>query len=223
MLRKRCRLNPPNHRPCERQRDGGWAPGDRGAPEGVVKAAFTDLPRPGPSTLRCDLATAIERLDLPHFRPSAAPQGSAQKCVIRSFAGRCRPHRDVSDPKPGLETQPFIEGVAAGICSAALHQDVVAVSSPRMSECSQHHRLAMTLASQLRVGDNILQEPVAPSAAKQIRGNDEHAGCRDPIAILGYEYVDARVRQSFLPDALGAFARLRDCADLRHIEKREKR
>jgi len=60
VLRKRCRLDPPLIiRPCERQPDGGWVPGDRGAPEGVLKAAFTDLPRPGPSTLRCDLATLL--------------------------------------------------------------------------------------------------------------------------------------------------------------------
>jgi hypothetical protein len=73
------------------------------------------------------------------------------------------------------------------------------------------------------VGHNVLQEPVAPSAAKQIRRNDEHASCRDPIAILGYEYVDARARQSLLPDALGAFSRPHDCTDLRYIEKRGKR
>jgi hypothetical protein len=62
---------------------------------------------------------------------------------------------------------------------------------------------------------------VPPSAAKQIRCNDEHAGCSDPIAIAGYEYMDARVRQSFLPDALGAFSRLRDRTDLRYSEQCE--
>jgi hypothetical protein len=78
-----------------------------------------------------------------------------------------------------------------------------------MSQCSQHHSLAMTSASYLGVSDNVLQEPMVPSAAKQIRCNDEHAGCRDPIAIVGYKYVNARVRQSFLPDALSAFSRPR--------------
>jgi len=96
------------------------------------------------------------------------------------------------------------------ICSTALHQHVVAVSRPCIFQCSQHRGLAMTSASQLRVSDNVLQEPVASSAAKQIRCNDEHAGCSDPIAIVGYKYVDTRVRQSFLPDALGALSRLRD-------------
>ncbi len=73
------------------------------------------------------------------------------------------------------------------------------------------------------MSDDVLQEPVPLSTAKQIRCNDEHAGCSDSIAIVGYEYVDARVRQSFLPDALGAFSRLRDRTHLRHIEKREER
>jgi hypothetical protein len=87
-----------------------------------------------------------------------------------------------------------------------------------MLQCSQHHGLAMTPASQLRVSDNVLQEPVASSAAKQIRYNDEHAGCSDPIAIVGYKCVDTRVRQSFLPDALGAFSRLRNRTYLGHLE-----
>jgi hypothetical protein len=73
------------------------------------------------------------------------------------------------------------------------------------------------------VRDNVLQETVPPSAAKQIRCNDQHAACSNPIAIVGYKYVDARERQGFLPDALGAFSRLRDRTYLRHIEKREER
>jgi hypothetical protein len=87
-----------------------------------------------------------------------------------------------------------------------------------MFQCSQYHALAMTPASQLGVSDNVLQEPVTSSAAKQIRCNNEHAGCSDPIAIVGYKYVDTRVRQSFLPDALGALSRLRDRTHLRHFE-----
>jgi hypothetical protein len=59
---------------------------------------------------------------------------------------------------------------------------------------------------------------VAPSAAKQIRRNDEHAGRSDPIAIVGYKYMDTGVRQSFLPDAFGAFSRLCDRTYLRHLE-----
>jgi hypothetical protein len=90
-----------------------------------------------------------------------------------------------------------------------------------MFECSPYHGLAMTSASQLGVGDHVLQEPVASSVAKQIRCNDEHAGCSDPIAIVGYKYVDTRVRQRFLPDALGAFSRLCDATYLRYLKQRE--
>jgi hypothetical protein len=46
---------------------------------------------------------------------------------------------------------------------------------------------------------------VAPSAAKQVRRDDEHAGRSDPITIAGYKYMDTRARQSFPPDAFGAF------------------
>ena len=73
------------------------------------------------------------------------------------------------------------------------------------------------------MSDYVLQEAVPLSAPKQIRCNDEHTGCSDPIAIVGYEHVDAWVRQSFLPNALGAFSRLRDRTYFRHIEKREER
>jgi hypothetical protein len=135
--------------------------------------------------------------------------------------GRCPPHRDVCDPKARPETQPFVEGVHAGICSTALHQDMVAVSPPCMFQGSPNHSLAVTSAAQLRMSDDVLQEAVASSAAQQIRCNDEHAGCGDPIAIVGYEYVDARVRQRLLPDALGAFARQRGRTDLRHFEQGE--
>ena len=56
-------------------------------------------------------------------------------------------HCDISDAKPGHETQPFVEGVHAGIRSTALHQHVVAVSRPGMPQCGLHHGLAMTSAA----------------------------------------------------------------------------
>jgi hypothetical protein len=37
------------------------------------------------------------------------------------------------------------------------------------------------------------------------------------------QIVEARVRQGFLPDALGAFLPLRDRTDLRHIEELKER
>src|SRR5262249_62150733 len=134
-------------------------------------------------------------------------------------AGCCRSGWEVGDPKPGSEPEPLVECVHAGVGSTALHQPVVAVSRPGMFECSPYYGLAMTSASQLGVSDNVLQEPVAPSTAKQIWRNDEHAGRSDPIAIVGYKYMDTRVPQSFLPDACGAFSWLRDRTHLRHLEQ----
>ena len=40
--------------------------------------------------------------------------------VVLRYSGTL-PHSDVSDAKPGRETQPFVEGVHAGIRSTALH------------------------------------------------------------------------------------------------------
>jgi hypothetical protein len=151
--------------------------------------------------------------------PECAATGEMRR--KRSFAGWHPPGCDISDPSPGPETQPFIEGVHTGISSAALHQHVVAVSRPCMFECSHDHGLAMASASQLRVSDHVLQKPMAPSAAKQIRCDDEHAGCCDPIAIVGYKNVDAGVRHSFMPDSFGMFSRLCDRAYLRRLEKGE--
>jgi hypothetical protein len=64
---------------------------------------------------------------------------------------------------------------------------------------------------------------VAPSAAKQIRRNYEHTGRRYSITIIGYEDVDPRSRQGFLPDAFGTFSRLRDRAHLRNLKQRKER
>jgi hypothetical protein len=90
-----------------------------------------------------------------------------------------------------------------------------------MLESSHDHGLAMTSASQLRVSDHVLQEPVAPSAAEQIGCNDQHAGRRYTITLIGYEDADSRLAQAFSPDALGSFSRLSDGAHLRHLEQRE--
>jgi hypothetical protein len=64
-------------------------------------------------------------------------------------------------------------------------------------------------------------EAVAFSSAKQIRCGDEHAGRSDAIIVIGHEDADPLPCQNFLPDALGALSRLRDCAHLRHVEERE--
>src|SRR5689334_8972389 len=105
-----------------------------------------------------------------------------------------RLHGYVGDPKPGFETQPFIECVHAGIGSTALHQHVVAVRRPRMSQCGSNHSLAMTLSPQLRVGNDVFEEAVASSSAKQVRCDNEHTGRSDTIMIIGHEDADSRLR-----------------------------
>jgi hypothetical protein len=47
----------------------------------------------------------------------------------------------------------------ARVGSAALHQHVVAVSRPGMRQSGRYHGLAMTSTAQLRVRDDVLEEP----------------------------------------------------------------
>jgi hypothetical protein len=70
------------------------------------------------------------------------------------------------------------------------------------------------------MGNDVLQKAVASSAAQEIRCCDEHACCRDAVALIGYKDVDARLRQGLLPNALGALARLGGEAHLRRGEQR---
>ena len=81
------------------------------------------------------------------LRPTWVGTGKAALDGMWSFPGLRWSNCDVSDPKPWPETQPFVEGMHAEICSTALHQHVVAVSCPCMSQCGQHHSRAMTAAS----------------------------------------------------------------------------
>ena len=111
-----------------------------------------------------------------------------------------------------------------GVCSTALHQNVVAVSRPRMCQRGLNHGFAVTAAPQLRVSDNILQKAVAFSSAKQVRRGDEHAGRGDAIMIVGHEDAGhPRLCQDFLPDAFGTLGRLRDGTHLRHVKEGEER
>ena len=89
-----------------------------------------------------------------------------------------------------------------------------------MSQCGSNHSLAVTLPPQLRVGNDVLEEAVPSSSAKQVRCDNEHAGRSDTITIIGHEDADPRLRQGFLPDALGALLRLGDDAYLRHLKQR---
>jgi hypothetical protein len=80
---------------------------------------------------------------------------------------------------------------------------------------------AVTLPPQLRMGNDVFEETVASSSAKQVRCDNEHAGSSDTIMIIGHEDADPRLRQGFLPDALRALSRLGDGTHLRHLKQRE--
>jgi hypothetical protein len=73
------------------------------------------------------------------------------------------------------------------------------------------------------MSDHVFQEPVAPSSAKQVRRNNEHAGRADPILIIGHEHVDARLCQRPPPNALGAVSRFGVRTDLRYLIQSKER
>ena len=91
---------------------------------------------------------------------------------------------------------------------------MVAVFHPCVVQRGVNHGFAMTSAPQLGMGDNVLQKSVVSSAAQQIWCNDKHASRGDPILIIGDEYIDPRLCQGPLPDALGSLPGLSNCTDL---------
>ncbi len=141
--------------------------------------------------------------------------------MATSSDGCCRSRCYVGDPKSGFETLPFVRCMHAGICSTTLHQHVVAISRPCVFQRRLNHRSAVTLAAQFGVSNNVLQEAVAFSSAKEVRCGDEHTRGSNATTIIGHEDADPLARQNFLPDALGALARLRGRTYLRHLKERE--
>jgi hypothetical protein len=87
-----------------------------------------------------------------------------------------------------------------------------------MFQRGQNDGFAATLAAQLRVRDDVLQETVTSSPAQHVRRRDEHAGRSDALEIIGHEDVDAWMCQGFPPDAFGVLSRL---CDLRSPPKEE--
>lgn len=126
-----------------------------------------------------------------------------------------RPARDVADPEPRLEAATLIEMMHARVLPAALHEDVMTVPSPCLSEGGADHGASMTLSLEGRMGDDIFEKTVPPSGAQQIWRGDQHAACNDLRVVSGYENRDAVVGQHFPPDLLGPFDRLGAGADLR--------
>src|SRR5258708_17624374 len=95
----------------------------------------------------------------------------------------------------------------------------MAASCPCILQRSLNGSLAVTPASRRSVSDHVLQNAVAPSLTKKVRCSNEHAGRGDAITIIGYENMDAKLFQDFLPDTLGMVASLGHCAYLRHFKE----
>ena len=115
---------------------------------------------------------------------------------------------DIADPEAGDEAQLLVEAVNPRISTPALHQHVMTVVRPGARERGPSHGTAVPAPTSLRMRDNILQKAVPPSATQKIRYRDEHARRSDFLLFVGYEDVHARLRQSLLPNALGALERL---------------
>jgi hypothetical protein len=90
-----------------------------------------------------------------------------------------------------------------------------------MFECRHYHGLAMATTSEVRVCDHILQEPMAPSAAKQVRCHDEHTSRGYTIIFIRHEDAHSPLRQGLQPDALGSLSWLNNCTHLRRLEEGE--
>ena len=73
------------------------------------------------------------------------------------------------------------------------------------------------------MGDDVFQEGMASSRAKQVRRRDEHASRCDAVTIIGHKEMDARLCKRLLPNKLGMLLRLGDGAYLGNCEKRNKR
>lgn len=96
----------------------------------------------------------------------------------------------------------------------------MAIARPCVCERGLNDGAAVPAPTQVWMGDDVLQEAVASSAAQEVRCCDEHACCCDAVALLRYKDMDSRQRQCLLPNALGALAWLGSQAHLRRGEQR---
>ena len=104
-----------------------------------------------------------------------------------------------------------------------LHHHVVAVRHPRLLQRGLNDGSAVSATAQIGVGDDILQEAMSPSLAKQVPCCDEHASRSDAAAIIGNKDMDALLGKGFLPDALGMISRMSGGAYFRNGKEREQR
>jgi hypothetical protein len=157
------------------------------------------------------------RLSSPRHLRSA----KAERVGNQSVGPHCRTPCDIADPVPRLESQRLVEAMDPRILPAALHQHMVAVRCPGVRKCGPNDGFAVAPTAKLGVDNDVLQEGVAPSPAKQVRGRDQHAGRGKTIALVGHEDMDALPLEGLLPDAFGALSRLSGRAHLCGGEEQE--
>ena len=68
--------------------------------------------------------------------------------------------RDITHAKPRRESDPFVEGMNAKVCTSALHQNVVTIRLPCMLKRGTYHSSAISRAPVLGMCDDVLQEAV---------------------------------------------------------------
>ena len=84
----------------------------------------------------------------------------------------------------------FVKGVDAGVGPSALQQDVMAVLLPSVFQSGSQHCAAVALTSEVRVGNDILDEAMLTTTTEQVRCNDQHARRNNSLRRLGYENAD---------------------------------
>ncbi|MCJ2094138.1 hypothetical protein MKK67_16800 [Methylobacterium sp. J-072] len=76
----------------------------------------------------------------------------------------------------------------------------------------------MPTPSKLGMCDHVFQKSVAPPAAQQIRCDDEGAGGREAVVIIGHGDGDTQLRHRLPPDALGLLIGSGGTADFGRFE-----
>jgi hypothetical protein len=82
---------------------------------------------------------------------------------------------DIGGPQSGQEAQFFVEGMYPWVRSPTLHEHMMAVARPCVRERGLNDGAAVPAPPQVGMGDDVLQEAVASSAAQKVWCCDEHA------------------------------------------------
>jgi hypothetical protein len=132
-----------------------------------------------------------------------------------------RTMRSVGGPKPWFESATLIEPMDAGIGSAALKQDVVAILSPRFIKRSANNRAAVGPPLIVRMSYDVFDDSMLTAAPQEIGNGDQHA-CRDDQRIrVGYKDVETVTGEGFRPNLFGPLSWLGVTTDVGCPEQRE--